>query len=169
MRERTLLPDLSLRPYSPLDLSLMQAWYEQAGASCFKTQAMGSRSLRQALPDLCRGIPGLALLVPGHGRPIGFISGETRRTAGGAVLWIRLLFIEQSERRHGYGRAAVSRFLAPYSGDSVITRALLAVDGDNRIGRLFWKAQGFVEHRVVQASGDVRHPVCILKWERNAP
>lgn len=141
---------LVLRAYRADDEALLEAWYKQAGQTRMAELAMGGHSLQQALPDLLGGYPGLRILQTETGRAVGFLCGETRHTPSGTVLWIRLLFIGQADRRRGYGRIAMSRYLELGCRAGHICRILLAVSGDNPVALSFWQALGFRTRRLVQ-------------------
>ena len=161
--------EVALRPCLDSDMPFLQTLYGEMAASLLSTLALGGKTLEEALPGLMHGVPGLCVILSDHLVPVGIISGEQRTTAGGSVLWIRLLLIAQAYRRHGYGEAAIGQLLRSESPGASFHRVLLAVEEQNVGARAFWGEMGFVPLHHLPPRGNPHSSVLILSRECATP
>ncbi len=154
---------LALRAVRETDDALIHRWYGAPDAFAY---TFSGKPLDEQLSVFQEGVPGLRLLVNGEGRGVGLVAAERRMSGHAEVLWIRMLLVDETERRRGYAREALSRLFSICGVGTDIDRVLVSCDGRNLGGLAFWSAMGFKEHRILPAEANRSgHEVHILMKE----
>ncbi len=154
---------LALRAVRETDIAMIHRWYGSPEAFAF---TFSGKPLDEQLSTFQAGVPGLRLLVNGEGRSVGLVAAERRQSSHAEVLWIRMLLVDEAERRRGYAREALARLFSICGVGKGISRVLVSCDGRNRGGLAFWSAMGFREHRILPAEANHSgHEVHILMKE----